>query len=205
MYTSTLFRWALRHARATCDVVFVLSAKHGLLPVDRVIEPYDEELPRGAAARRAWGERVAAELDAAVPDLDAQIVVFAGEAYADAIVPADRDFLWEEPLRGMQVGERLAWLKAAHEERERDPLDALDQDVDGPLLERAFAADISSSALDFAYSLREQYERRGSLSPRQRAALERILREAGTRREVGALLPGYDDEDLSNWGEDGDH
>lgn len=111
MYRSALFRSSLRYAVATCDKVFVLSAKHGLLPLDRVIEPYDQTLPRDRAGREAWGRAVAAQLDQAVPDLDTQIVVLAGERYADAIIPEDREYLWEEPLRGLSIGERLAWLR----------------------------------------------------------------------------------------------
>lgn len=110
MYRSGLFQAQLRFA-LTCDLAFILSARHGLLALDAVIEPYDEALPRDVVGRKAWGARVARQLDEAVPDLDAEIVVLAGERYADVIVPEDRDWNWEEPLRGMGVGDRIAWLK----------------------------------------------------------------------------------------------
>lgn len=113
MYRSELFRASLRFALNTCDQAFILSAKHGLLALDATIEPYDATLPRRAADRLEWGARVARQLDAAIPDLDAELVVLAGERYADAIIPEDRDWNWSEPLRGLGIGERLAWLKSA--------------------------------------------------------------------------------------------
>lgn len=112
MYRSPLFKAAWRWALLSCDRAMVLSAKHGLLAGDAVIEPYNEALPRDAAGRGLWGRRVAVQLDEAFPDLETELVVLAGEKYADAIEPLDRDWHWQEPLRGLQIGERLAWLKA---------------------------------------------------------------------------------------------
>lgn len=62
------------------------SAKHGLLRPTDLIEPYEQRLPSGPA-RREWGKLVATELDSAVPEFDAEIVVLAGSAYADAFEP----------------------------------------------------------------------------------------------------------------------
>lgn len=116
MYRSNLFRLSLRYAIATCDRWYILSAKHGLLEPHTVIEPYELSLAQLAPAERiAWGKRVGEQLDAAVPhetESDAQIVFLAGERYSEPIDFVDRDFHWDEPLRGLGIGERLAWLKA---------------------------------------------------------------------------------------------
>jgi hypothetical protein len=112
MYRSALFRSALRYALTTCERAYVLSAKHGLLELHQVIEPYELSLASlTREEREAWGRRVGEQLDAAVPELDAELVMLAGETYAAAI-DLPREFYWEEPLRGMGIGERLAWLKA---------------------------------------------------------------------------------------------
>jgi hypothetical protein len=111
MYRSQLFRFQLRYALITCDRYYILSAKHGLLRHNDIIEPYEHRLPSGPG-RTAWGKLVASQLDSAVPEFDAEIVVLAGSAYADAFEANDRDWNWSEPLRGMPVGKRLAWLKA---------------------------------------------------------------------------------------------
>lgn len=103
-------RWALLH----CDRVLVLSAKHGLVGLDDVLEPYDETLPRAKADREALGSRVGAQIVAAVGEVDATLVCLAGEKYADAISfdKPEWEYHWEEPLRGMEIGQRLAWFKA---------------------------------------------------------------------------------------------
>jgi hypothetical protein len=112
MYRSALFKAQHRYALICCDRFYILSAKHGLLHPDTIIEPYEQRLPAGPA-RLAWGRRVAQQLDAAEPDLDVGLVVLAGSAYADAFDPEDRDWPWEEPLRGLGIGERIAWLNRA--------------------------------------------------------------------------------------------
>ena len=94
MYRSALFRAAWRWASLHCDQVFILSAKHGLLEPTTIIEPYDEALPRDLAGREAWGMRVGAQIDKAVPDLEAILVVLAGERYADVINFEDRFVDW---------------------------------------------------------------------------------------------------------------
>lgn len=113
MYRSSLFQGSLRWAMGHCDAVYILSAKHGLLDLDAVIEPYDETLPRDRAGREAWGSRVGRQIVAAVGEIEATLVVLAGERYADVISfdGPEWEYGWEEPLRGLQIGERLAWLR----------------------------------------------------------------------------------------------
>jgi len=114
MYRSPLFQGALRWSLLHCDAVYILSAKHGLLGLDEVIEPYDETLPRDLADRLAWGRKVGAQIVGAVGEIEARLVVLAGEKYADAVSFDDPEweYEWEEPLRGLEIGERLAWFKA---------------------------------------------------------------------------------------------
>lgn len=114
MYTSPLFRAARAYAEATCDRWYILSALHGLLEPATVIEPYDQRLSPATIEAWGWGVRVGQQLDAAIlwpAEREAEIVMLAGELYADAIDPTDREYYWDEPLRGMGIGERLAWLK----------------------------------------------------------------------------------------------
>lgn len=114
MYRSQLFQASLRWALLHCNRVFILSAKHGLLDLDTRVEPYDETLPRAKADREAWGTRVGAQIVAAVGEIEATLVVLFGEKYADAISfdSPEWEYGWAEPLRGKQIGERLAWFKA---------------------------------------------------------------------------------------------
>jgi hypothetical protein len=44
LYTSSTFRGALAAAEAQCDQVFIISALHGLISPDEIIEPYDVKM-----------------------------------------------------------------------------------------------------------------------------------------------------------------
>jgi len=64
LYTSTLFRGRRAFVEGTCNAWFILSAKHGLVSPDAVLEPYDESLTgMSVATRRAWAVRVLAQID----------------------------------------------------------------------------------------------------------------------------------------------
>lgn len=111
LYGSALFRAARAYAEKTCTRWYILSARYGMLEPTRVIAPYDMRLTRSGAAK--WGRMVGEQLEQLVPELNTELVVLAGELYADAIDPVeDREFDWSEPLRGMGIGDRIAWLKA---------------------------------------------------------------------------------------------
>jgi hypothetical protein len=109
LYQSTLFCKSLAYAQATCDRVFILSAKHGLLASDTIVEPYDLALTDlSRAARGQWDARVAEDLLGAIP-ADDTLVVLAGEAYTGFSVMVPHT---EWPLAGLEIGERLEWLTA---------------------------------------------------------------------------------------------
>lgn len=44
LYVSQLFKKASAYAEKTCDRWYILSAKHGLVHPDEVLEPYDVKL-----------------------------------------------------------------------------------------------------------------------------------------------------------------
>ena len=63
LYQSDWFRKARAYVTAQGGRWFILSALHGLVPPSRLIEPYNVTLgDMTAAERRAWGERVSAQL-----------------------------------------------------------------------------------------------------------------------------------------------
>jgi hypothetical protein len=112
LYTSNLFRAARAYAEATCARWYILSAKYGLLGPERVIEPYDLRLHKEGAV--GWGRRVGRQLNEVLPHsamANATIVCLAGRPYSEAIDLGDREFYWEEPLRGLGLGKRIQWLR----------------------------------------------------------------------------------------------
>lgn len=120
LYVGSLFRAARRYAEA-CDGWWIVSAAHGLVDPEKVIQPYDAKLPRGLLARDGWGVKIASDLYGEMQDEESEtsahfhfeVVVLAGSDYADPIC----DHLtrlrvkFTRPLDGMRLGQRLSWLK----------------------------------------------------------------------------------------------
>lgn len=112
LYVSDLFRKARRYAEASGCSWFILSAEYGLVAPDQVVAPYERTLnTMGVADRRAWAERVARQLAAAVPDL-ARVVFLAGERYREFLTRhlAGRGVAVSVPMEGLRIGEQLSWL-----------------------------------------------------------------------------------------------
>ena len=121
LYVSQLFRKASTYAEATCERWYVLSAKHGLIHPDQVIEPYDVKLGRSHRdpakdAMPIWdwaqmtADQLTAELDDPVTGVENPLlVVLAGEQYRTAVRMVDLPF--EVPMQGLGLGEQLGWLK----------------------------------------------------------------------------------------------
>jgi hypothetical protein len=77
LYTSPLFRKASAYAEATCTRWYVLSAKHGLVAPDAILEPYNVKLGRAtrdpetdAPPIHAWAQSVRDQLAAELADAD---------------------------------------------------------------------------------------------------------------------------------------
>lgn len=126
LYRGDLFKKALEHAERSADVVFVISALHGLMPLDQPIACYDFSIKEmNAGEREAWGQRIARELLRRFKGQAWELEILAGKDYADPIKSGlyyASGQAWEkakrppaipvrEPLKGLQIGQRLAWLK----------------------------------------------------------------------------------------------
>lgn len=109
LYQSDLFVKSREFAEAAGAPWCVLSAAHGLVHTDQVIEPDDQTLadllPR---ERREWARRVIAQLDAAVPP-GVLTVFLAGRLYREGLLEwAGRRFF--VPMAGLSLGEQKRWL-----------------------------------------------------------------------------------------------
>jgi hypothetical protein len=113
LYASDWFRKASAYAAREADEWYILSAKYGLLPPDTVIAPYDET-PKGmlAAARREWAKRVMEKLARRLDPGD-KVMVLAGQDYRVGLVEPLRQIGCTVliPMKGLRIGEQLAWLK----------------------------------------------------------------------------------------------
>lgn len=119
LYTSDLFKKSLAFARLHCDVVYILSAKYGLLEQTEVIAPYEQTLKKmSREARRRWAGRVMRQLGQRIT-VDDEVLLLCGMAY--------REFLEEWlpnkiccPIRGLGIGQQLAFYKHALRKENRD-------------------------------------------------------------------------------------
>jgi hypothetical protein len=113
LYTSALFAGRRRWVAQTCDRWFILSAKHGLVTPEQVLEPYDQTLTaKSRSERRAWTQSVIADLDSQIADLSRHTFeIHAGAAYwdfglRDDLVRAGARV--EIPTEHLRQGEQLA-------------------------------------------------------------------------------------------------
>jgi len=121
LYISTLFKGMRRYAESNADKWFILSAKHGIVRPDEVIEPYECTLKSMTAVeRKAWGNTIERELlDLNLIPAGSNVSILAGKPYRDGVVPflEQQNCNIEIPMEGMRFGLQLCWLKehASHE------------------------------------------------------------------------------------------
>ncbi len=110
IYISPLFRKALASASASCDRVFILSAKHGLLDPETRIRDYNITLNEFSKAQRErWSKRVLQQLKGKVLPGD-ELYFFCGKRYREELIAVLRDtHPCVVPLQGMSIGEQLRW------------------------------------------------------------------------------------------------
>lgn len=117
LYASPLWRARRQYAEASGRPWLILSAKHGLLDPNERVRPYDLALGAlPAPERRAWGQRVVAQLHGRLGLLQgATFELHAGAAYCRAIeapLLAHAAKL-QVPFAGLGLGEQLARYRAA--------------------------------------------------------------------------------------------
>ncbi|HWL78028.1 DUF6884 domain-containing protein [Microbacterium sp.] len=111
LYVSQLFRKASAYAQATCDVWFILSAKHHLVHPDEVLDPYNVRLGDKVTGPPIWdwATETARQIEEAAAAFDdPHLVVLAGEQYQTirwrTTLPIDI------PMKGLGIGEQLGFL-----------------------------------------------------------------------------------------------
>ncbi|UXT97982.1 DUF6884 domain-containing protein [Agrobacterium tumefaciens] len=113
LYRSVWFRKARAFVEAKHAPWLVLSALHGVVDPEDIIAPYEHTLmTMGATERRAWGERVVAQLIKRGYDDGSPVIILAGSRYREPISRwlGDRASV---PMQGLAIGQQLAWLTRA--------------------------------------------------------------------------------------------
>jgi hypothetical protein len=126
LYKGPLFRYSLECAESLKpDNIFILSAKHQLLPLDKEIEPYDVTLSYVSPKARlknpdlivltkeevkVWGQNVVKELSKYADLKNDTFIILAGMSYIKPIEKALTNIVL--PLKGLSQGKRLKLLKS---------------------------------------------------------------------------------------------
>ena len=113
LYISDLFTKARRYVEATGADWYILSAEHGLLFPEDIVEPYNKTLnTMSIKERRRWGEQVCADLSQILNCGDT-VVFLAGAKYREFLAPflIRAGIMVEVPPEGKRIGEQLSWLK----------------------------------------------------------------------------------------------
>jgi hypothetical protein len=143
IYKSPLFSAARSYAEKRSNQWFILSAKHGLLSPNDVINPYNESLmSQSDSQRKEWSEGVHKAFAARVPP-GGRVIFLAGSTYRSDLAPRFEAEGRETaaPMSELGIGSQVAWLQRV--EREAARLAHMDRFY--ALLTRVIALNINPS------------------------------------------------------------
>ena len=110
---SPMFKKTLEYGKSLKpDKMFILSAKHHLVPMTKVLAPYDKTLKdMPSDEKKAWGEETIKQMKShgLNPQKD-HFVFLTGSEYMKPL----KDYITniETPMEGKRMGERLQWLNS---------------------------------------------------------------------------------------------
>ena len=111
MYSeSSLFSKSYAYAKTlNPDKIYILSAKHHLLPLDKEIDPYNETLNDASEEEREeWANEVLKQMKAAHIDFNTKTYFFCGENYIKYLKEHFKNH--ESMFEGKGIGEIMHWL-----------------------------------------------------------------------------------------------
>ena len=110
---SPMFKKTLEYGKSLKpDEMYILSAKHHLVPMTKVLAPYDKtlkEMPKNE--KEQWAEEVVKQMKSKGLNLDKDHFVFlTGSEYMKPLKPYIKNI--DTPMEGKRMGERLSWLNS---------------------------------------------------------------------------------------------
>jgi hypothetical protein len=112
---SPMFQKTLEYGKSLKpDKMYILSAKHHLVPLTKKLEPYDKtlkEMPKDE--KEKWGEETIKQMRSAGINPEKDTFVFlTGSEYMKPFNQYIPDSNIEKPMEGKRFGERLKWLNS---------------------------------------------------------------------------------------------
>jgi hypothetical protein len=94
------------------DKMFILSAKHHLVPLNKELDPYDKTLKEMPAdEKEKWGDETVKQMKSHGLNLNKDKFIFlTGSEYMKPLTKYIPDSNIEKPMEGRRMGERLKWL-----------------------------------------------------------------------------------------------
>lgn len=110
LYISPLFQKSLAYAyMLNPDKMFILSAKHNLLSLNRRVSPYDLTLNEMSVEDiKAWSKKVIEELRKETNLNKDEFIFLAGENYRKFLIPEIKHY--KIPMKGLVFGKQLKFL-----------------------------------------------------------------------------------------------
>lgn len=122
LYISSLFKSSLAYAyKQNPDKIYILSALHHLLDLDKEIEPYNVTLSNvskdkrkaglkilSTSEKKEWGKEVIKQLAEKTDLKNDNFIILAGQEYIKPIINNISQFT--NPLKGLRQGERVKFL-----------------------------------------------------------------------------------------------
>jgi len=110
IYVSSLFKKSLEYAELqNPDKIFILSAKYGLLKLNKKIEPYNQTLNLMTNyEKKSWSELVLKQLKKETNIKKDKFIFLAWDSYRKFIIPSLNDI--EIPMEGLIIWEQLKFL-----------------------------------------------------------------------------------------------
>lgn len=112
---SPMFQKTLKYGESLKpDRMYILSAKHHLVPLDKILKPYDKTLKdMPAVEKTTWGEETANQMIKLGLDLSKDKFIFlTGNEYLKPLLRFIPPKNIITPLAGKKFGERLSWLNS---------------------------------------------------------------------------------------------
>ena len=112
---SPMFQKTLEYGKSLKpDKMFILSAKHHLVPLTKKLEPYDKtlkEMPKDE--KEKWGEETIKQMKSHGINVDKDHFIFlTGSEYMKPLIKYIPEANIEKPMEGRRMGERLQWLNS---------------------------------------------------------------------------------------------
>jgi len=111
LYISPLFKYNFVYAKSLKpEKIFILSAKHGLLRLNKRIKPYNKTLNEMSVKDiKNWSEKIISKLKKITNLNKDEFIFLAGQRYYKYLIPYIKNY--KIPLKGLGIGKQLKYLK----------------------------------------------------------------------------------------------